>query len=94
MIVGAIVNSAQPSTISSAASAGAKTVLVPGDSIAKSRGKGKLAKAAGPALVGVIAPDLGDDPGAALAGLGRLGAGFVVVDPDRTPGASPDWRRT
>ncbi len=85
MIVGTVCDSAVPSAISSAVSAGAKIVLVPGDSSTHSRGNGKLVKVAGSALVGVIEPDLGDDPGAALAGLSKLGVGFVVVDPDRTP---------
>ena len=85
MIVAAVVESAEPSAISSAVSAGAKIVLMPGDSKTNSRGKGKLVKAAGASLIGVIAPDLRVEPSGVLAGLSKLGVGFVVVDPDQTP---------
>ena len=85
MIVAAVVNSAKPPAISSAVSAGAKIVLIHGDPRTDSGATESLVEAAGSALVGVIGPDLTDEPSAALAGLKELGVGFVVVEPDRTP---------
>ena len=85
MIVAAVVNSAKPPAISSAVSAGAKIVLIDGDPRTDSGATESLVEAAGSALVGVIGPDLTDEPSAALAGLKELGVGFVVVEPDRTP---------
>ena len=86
MIVAAVVNSAKPPAISSAVSAGAKIVLIDGDPRTGFRcDRRAVVEAAGSALVGVIAPDLTDEPSAALAGLKELGVGFVVVEPDRTP---------
>lgn len=85
MIAAALVDSAEPSAISLAVSAGARIALIPGNSKTNPPSKGKLAEAAGSALIGMIAPDLTDEPGAALGRLSELGVGFVVVDPDQTP---------
>ena len=85
IIVAAVADSAEPSKISSAVSAGAGIVLLSSDSKLGPRVMGRLVKAAGSALVGVIEPALTDEPGDALAGLSKLGVGLVVVDPDQTP---------
>ena len=60
-------------------------MLIHGDPKPDSGATESLVEAAGSALVGVVGPDLTDEPSAALGRTEEAGSGFRVVDPDRTP---------